>query len=786
MPQLKKIKSINNYRNFLNFNSNEDISKHEIIYAPNGSGKTHLSRLFRILRDQNVNLNTFRSKESEQEDTVKFELMFDSTIINRDNYKTTENQEILDKVLVFNNDYTAKNIICPDFKDKKLDGDIVIELGAEDANISKIKQTISNQEGEISKELDSILLNHKEQTTRLKESKYSPNERNIWSAFNITEILTVNDKEKSKSHFNFEKIKQINSKDYSTAEQRREELLLLGDASKMHANQPLPTLDLEAIGNELRKSTTFPTTDDEITNSVQLIINFLRQYVGIQLSPTDLLKQAIKESEESGHCLLCNRELNLNTKELFTKYKKLLADEKTKYEEKLTNWQAEVNNLKKELEKLTNTQEREANRICALLQIDKQWDRYDTKKTIGQLDELYNAIDRKIVNSKNEIKINPDLKNTLNSLEKQIIKNNKLISRINKSMEDASGALAKARTEVGEKELQLFIQKHEKQINSIHNSQNAIDELVNKLTELKKKAPKRELRQQICDLFNFFMENRLGIEKYKAEIISQQITIKLNNFDISESMEVISDGEKTMMGLAYFIASSIQKLNSSDAFSDAIFIIDDPVSSISYSNIFGISTLLPNFQNDIQQKVWGKNSIQSGQTIILTHNIQFFNIIRTQIWNDKRIKESTEGQQNPKDGYALLNSNTLKKMEKGHLLSDFEASLLSIYQANKSHSSFNACNSIRRVFEILKHFYGIKGSFSAESLKKIFPYIVNREYDAIYKTINFFSHGSANSIDMLPPEVTEKAVEEFINIFSCEESPFLNIWASLEKLDICD
>ena len=117
------------------------------------------------------------------------------------------------------------------------------------------------------------------------------------------------------------------------------------------------------------------------------------------------------------------------------------------------------------------------------------------------------------------------------------------------------------------------------------------------------------------------MKKRLGVEKYNAEIVNKQIIIKLNDIDISESMGLISEGEKNMMGLAYYMASSIQTLNSKDKFGEAIFVIDDPVSSVSYSNIFGICTLLFSFQNDIIGTVWKKKSIRNGQIIVLTQHL---------------------------------------------------------------------------------------------------------------------------------------------------------------------
>jgi len=778
MSYLKKIKRIKNYRIFLDFESDQDIRQHEIIYAPNGSGKTHLSRMFEILQDPDVDLAGYISKEAQPNDAVEFELAFDDKSITHATYVTEEMQDVLGRILVFNNDYVNKNISCPDFKDKKLDGEIILELGAEDAAISGVKRKIKYEEEKIVKTINDILEDFKKNADNLKKNKYSADERNIWKALDISKILTVCSQKKHESIFDPKQIKEIISCDYSDAERRREKLLSLGLEKKIAVDAPLPTLEIEEIRKVLREPASFPSTDNEIANDVKLIADFLADYGVVHSSSPKLLDQAIAKSEADGRCMLCGRTLDVWSKELFKKYKTFLAGEKSKYEARLLSWQNEVNALSDEVTKLTNSQEEKVNRLCSLLKLDTQWVGYDTDCIISQLNELYELIGSKIDNSSNKIEVELNLGEQLQNLTKQIETNNRLISKINRRMDNASTALAEARTSVGEKELQEFIINHKKLIDDICGSQDAIKALKLDLKVLEGKAPKKEVRQQTCKLFNFFMKNRLGIEKYNAEIINQQIIIKLNDVDISESMELISDGEKTMMGLAYYMASSIQTLNSKNKFGEAIFVIDDPASSVSYSNIFGICTLLSSFQNDIIKAIWDEESAQNGQMIILTHNIQFFNIMRCQIWNKERAKESQE----PKNGFSILSSDTVKKIEVGRLLSDFEISLLAIYQADKDGTYFNVCNNIRRVCEILRHFYGIREDFSSETLKKIFPYITGKEYDALYKTINFFSHGSANSSDILPPEILERATEEFIEIFNNEESPFVGVWGSIQEL----
>jgi wobble nucleotide-excising tRNase len=82
-----------------------------------------------------------------------------------------------------------------------------------------------------------------------------------------------------------------------------------------------------------------------------------------------------------------------------------------------------------------------------------------------------------------------------------------------------------------------------------------------------------------------------------------------------------------MIALSYYLASSIEKYKSFESFNQVIFVIDDPISSVSYGNFFGICNLLKNFDERIIKELnWNNESIDR-QKIILTHNTQFLNTL---------------------------------------------------------------------------------------------------------------------------------------------------------------
>ncbi|MDR2640802.1 MAG: AAA family ATPase [Candidatus Peribacteria bacterium] len=94
-----------------------------------------------------------------------------------------------------------------------------------------------------------------------------------------------------------------------------------------------------------------------------------------------------------------------------------------------------------------------------------------------------------------------------------------------------------------------------------------------------------------------------------------------------------------MIALSYYLASSIEKYTKINEFNQVIFVIDDPVSSVSYGNFFGICNLLKNFDNTIIKILkWEDINIQKNrQKIILTHNTQFLNTLVNNVFNEKSL-----------------------------------------------------------------------------------------------------------------------------------------------------
>lgn len=774
--RLTKISYLKNLRNFISFNSSHDIKKHEVLYAPNGSGKTNLTRILSALQ-KGASLEHFKSEEAKKTgESLELSVTIDSTIITHLNYKDTANAELLGSLVIFNSDYISDNITVPDFR-KDLAGEVVLELGKEDNDIKDLERKILSEKEIIRESVERLEKSINVFINGLKGKKYKATERNIWDELKIENVLNISTIDKGNSSIILENRAKIVDADYSKTSQEREDLLSIGDAEKINLvfpNMKIPAVD--EIINLLARPGKFPVDDEEISNNVKFLSSVLCGHSLLDKEPNTVIATVIERSEEKDKCILCKRKLDVATKDLFKRYKEFFEGEKAKYEEQLRRCAQVVESLIGDVKSLSNDRKECVDRLAELFGIKERWVNIDVSSVKTVLNDIKVALEEKQsdLSTPKAVKGIDGLEESLNSLISVMGENKKLADRLDVKSNDVVVNLANARRKVGQMELATFIVSNGTDFNNIIGSNAALKILNGELYKKQQQAPKKSIRKNTSELFNFFMAERIGIEKYQSEIIDDQMVIKLKGFDISDSTHLISDGEQTIIGLAYFLASSISKLCDLNKFSRAVFIIDDPVSSVSYSNLFGISSLLKKFQDDIKQKLWKENKTKfSVQTIVLTHNIQFLNIMKTNIWKDNKDKNH----------YGIIDSDSIRDIKKGHLLSEFQSALLSVYRESQNiNNGINVCNDIRRIVETLRHFYGID-DFNVESMEKIFPYIQTKKFDNLFSVINYFSHGSPEDIDILPPNIVESAVTEFVTIIEDNQSPFLSLWNDTKSLE---
>jgi hypothetical protein len=131
--------------------------------------------------------------------------------------------------------------------------------------------------------------------------------------------------------------------------------------------------------------------------------------------------------------------------------------------------------------------------------------------------------------------------------------------------------------------------------------------------------------------------------------------------------------------------------------------------------------------------------------------------------------------------YFLLTPNKLEWIENKKLMSEFKTS---IYRINKysqwDYSFWNVGNDLRRFFETIRHFYGFKEQFEANTLQKIFESFEEDKHKEFYDASNYYSHSNPEiDVDSIWTINIDKIIEQFIELIW--KSVFKDLWQEIQE-----
>ena len=269
--------------------------------------------------------------------------------------------------------------------------------------------------------------------------------------------------------------------------------------------------------------------------------------------------------------------------------------------------------------------------------------------------------------------------------------------------------------------------------NEIKDKQNVLDHLL---------GGNRELRQELVFATASALINELFGNKYslrKEDFVLQFRGVADPNRPIST---ILSDGEKSAISLCYFLAETHLFVDKKQDYKKLFFVLDDPVSSMDTQFVYAISNLFkrldhvfPEMKN-VPKRYW-----------IFTHSMDFYAmLIRNNVC---------------KEGFVLYDGAFTKIREE--MLLPFEAHLADIARVadaidNPTHTTGN---SVRHVLEVLAKF--------EQPLKNIDQF-VSEENDLmgnpnVLPFANDYSHGAFQSNQVsIGPIITSvcKTVVEYV------------------------
>lgn len=707
-----KIKNLGPLKN-IDLNNEKIGALQPIIFAKNGSGKSFISRAFRLVElfQQNKlpvsadNMISFEEskmdfyfkvyKQDEQgHDIEKQEF---SVACKQGNTPIVSNNSDW-KVHVFNQDFIRDAVKQETFTlGSPVNGEIIVgednnEIHVLVAANSKLKEECVAIESEIKEKIEVS----REQLNS--DKKFG----------NLSEFKDLE----------YEKIYEQRVQDH-----HYEETLKRWEAIKS-APESWPTistisceLDLNLfmkIQSDLEKTVPISSVCNELKQQIQKHVDFFRK--GLSLF-----------DEKRTSCPFCHQPI---TPEVLTntigQYERYFADEEAKFLEELSQDRAFLlavqDKLKEAVEKLDfNT---------ALYNDQKKYFADLVSLNLGKVDcfermqanveKLLKLVEIKInKKEKDDFETNPildELADDVHSFDTQIQNINSSIKTIEHKKENKSKNNLQTRKELcRELAAKLYIDNADK-IKMIQEKKQLISANEVKIQEIKGRtsaSKKDRVTQCFKELLREFFNDKYSFDAETG------ILKHLNKNPIYFANDVLSDGEKGIIAFAHYIALIHSIVEKQEDYNKLFLIIDDPISSMDFTFIYQVAYVIRNLKDFITD-ISG-----SSRYIILTHNYEFANIA---ICNNLVCKQ------------FYMENGSIKKYQKEHIL-PYEAHLSHIEEiVNGSvKPEYYTPNALRHVLETINSFLFPKRDLKSGLLQD--KYFQKDKLGEGYTLIQDLSHG---------------------------------------------
>ncbi|GAA7719984.1 AAA family ATPase [Helicobacter pylori] len=615
------IKKIKSFKAFCGLDAIEmgEFKDYNVIFGNNGCGKTSLTRAFELLIPKNKHIEKYRTISTAESPSIEFECK-------DGNYKIEPNSNIgapSFKVEIYNSDFLHNNVpFNSEFGLKKLDdGVIILEgsvLGEETKEINQLKncrekvekrqkkikdensaETLSAEQESAIKKCDEEIEKIRKKVTS-KTIQITPNEIKI---NNICEV--------SKNHFKVQEDVLTNlEKDFDELD---EAMKKFDDLKEME----LPK-DYQTIKDKLKSLFSFDIDKEagEVSEEIKEHISKVgREFIekGIELQ---------KEMPDNA-CPFCTQEISNNIIQAYTSYfnkrieqfnqdslgvsgtlKKIL--EQWNIKEILQSFERFEPFMKKDSSTNKESLKNALEQIKVLLEklqkeVDKKWGVKNKEKfqeTDKKLLENYEKFQKCVDETRNILRQKKEQKEKLDKLKAELEK-----ARIKKAKHD-SYDWQKSKEEAKRK-LSVLNRGHER-----------LKRLLEKIDK-KLKGLYDQKRPDIETINNYL--KALNLPKYSLDK-DYRIVLNSDALENSEAKIILSDGEKTTLAFAYFLAR-LKLFYKKEDLKNLVVVIDDPISSLDEQRIYNTTCLVAKINQELAREKLSNE--EKAQVFVLTHNHTF-------------------------------------------------------------------------------------------------------------------------------------------------------------------
>ncbi|GAA8129630.1 AAA family ATPase [Helicobacter pylori] len=804
------VKKIKSFKAFCGLNAIEmgEFKDYNVIFGNNGCGKTSLTRAFELLISKNNHIEKYRTISTAESPSIEFECEDGS-------YKIEPNSNIgvpSFKVEIYNSDFLHNNApFNSEFGLKKLDdGVIILEgsvLGEETKEINQLKNCREkvekrqkkikdeNDTETLSAEQESAIKKYDEEIEKIRKEvtsktiQIAPNEIKINNICEVSknkfkyqeDVLTNLKKdfdELNETMKEFDDLKEMESpKDYQTIKVKLESLFSFdidkeaGQVSE-EIKEHISKVGREFIekGIELQKempNNKCPFCAQEITN------NIIQDYTNYFNKSIEQFKQ--DSLEVSGTLKKILEQWNI--KEIlqsFERFEPFMKKDFSTNKESLKNALEQIKVLLEKLQKEVGKKGGVKN--------EKEFQKIDKK-----LSENYEKLQKCAGETRNILNQKKEQKKKLEKLKKDLKE-----ARIKKAKHDSYDS--QKSKEEAKRKLSVLNCRHER-LNRL------LEKIDKKLKEL------YDQKRPDIETINNYLK-ALNLPKYSLDK-DYRIVLNSDALENSEAKIILSDGEKTTLAFAYFLAR-LKLFYKKENLKKLVVVIDDPISSLDEQRIYNTTCLVAKINQELAREKLS-NEKEKAQVFVLTHNHTFMARLINMVGKHARYfqLERYQGQ--------------LKIVCKDEVIGYFDTFYLLLFKEvyafakkEKVQDDFNEAinygNKIRILLEsflkinFIDSFLGEKSAFGEDKIKKLIEETDNQvrlsfsnlpfsnsiedkdalteKFLSIIKGLHLDSHGSV--MDFFSPyKISLKDVQEFAKI-AINAMKILNPYQTHSYMEVVD
>ncbi len=616
------IKKIKSFKAFCGLDTIEmgEFKHYNVIFGNNGCGKTSLTRAFELLISKNKHIEKYRTistASTTESPSIEFECKDES-------YTIEPNSNIgapSFKVEIYNSDFLHNNApFNSEFGLKKLDdGTIILEgsvLGEETKEINQLKdfkEKVEKRQKKIKGENSAETLSTKQESAIKKcDEEIEKIRKEVTSKtiqITLDEIKINNICEVSKDKFKVQEDALTNlKKDF---DELNEAMKKFDDLKEMELPKDYQRDKLKSL---------FSFDIDKEAGQVSEKIKEHISKVG-----REFIEKGIKLQKEmpDNACPFCTQKITNNIIQAYTSYfnksieqfnqDSLEVSETLKntlnqwnIKEILQSFERFEPFMKKDFSKNKESLEKALEQIKALLEeLQKEVDKKEGVKN----EKKFQEIDKKLLEIQENIQqCVGETREILNQKKEQKKKLEKLKTelkeaRIKKVKHDSYDS--QKSKEEAKRKLLVLDRGHER-LNCL------LEKIDNKLKKLNEQK-----RPDIKTINNYL--KALNLPKYSLDK-DYRIVLNSDALENSKAEMILSDGEKTTLAFAYFLAR-LKLFYKKEDLKDLVVVIDDPISSLDEQRIYNTSYIVAKINQELAGEALKDEN--KAQVFVLTHNHTF-------------------------------------------------------------------------------------------------------------------------------------------------------------------